>query len=326
MLNEIVEYQQYVNPGERLKVGGKKEHRLNRLTRYIPRALTVIARHELMVNEYWNTSDREKKKIIREDVMNTLYDWCFKDTAEGMNATLAKLTGDRELYEKLRGQKSKKGSWASTDIYSPLCYKDPNIYSCNLARIVYSAVSEGPLKTRCLSCNRKFFEDLYDELDSEDAVLNALTDHKPLKRKRDEKEHAIISRTGKNAGNLNLNAAGNFRRLLQFLAAYLIGSEQAGDPSVPVYINLVVLAKWMDVDKATRTVYLYKNSPVFVKDDSGKWKMNDDFRKDYDIRLEEYDPSKMKRLSVADNDRCYAYELPDGLLFPQYKEIWPDRI
>lgn len=326
MLNEIVEYQQYVNPGERLKVGGKKEHRLNRLTRYIPRALTVIARHELMVNEYWNTSDREKKKIIREDVMNTLYDWCFKDTAEGMNAILAKLTGDRELYEKLRDQKSKKGSWASTDIYSPLCYKDPNIYSCNLARIVYSAVSEGPLKTRCLSCNRKFFEDLYDELDSEDAVLNALTDHKPLKRKRDEKEHAIISRTGKNAGNLNLNAAGNFRRLLQFLAAYLIGSEQAGDPSVPVYINLVVLAKWMDVDKATRTVYLYKDSPVFVKDDSGKWKMNDDFRKDYDIRLEEYDPSKMKRLSVADNDRCYVYELPDGLLFPQYKEIWPERI
>lgn len=326
MLNEIVEYGQYVNPGERLKAGGKKEYRLRRLTQQVPRALTIIARHELMVRNYWNTADRKAKKKIREEVTDILYDWCFEDTAKGMNATLATQTGDRELYVILRDQKSKKSSWASTDIYLPLNFRDPNIYSCNLARIVCNAVQEGPLKTRRLSIKRKFFEDLYDDLDSEDAVLNAVTDHVPLKRKRGEKEHAIISRTGKNAGKLNLNVAGTFRRLMQFSAACLLGSGQKEDTSDPVSVNLVVLAGWMGVDKATRTVYVYKGSPVFVKEESGKWKMNEDFRKDYDIRIEEYDPSEMNSLPLEDGDRCYVYDLPEGLLFPQYKDIWPDRI
>ena len=82
----------------------------------------------------------------------------------------------------------------------------------------------------------------------------------------------------------------------------------------------------------SRTKYYYNGDLIFkrIEERSKIWTMNKDFRLKYDLRIEEfdysqYDSSDYEELRKPKDGRCYIYEIEDGLVFPDYKDIYPDQ-
>lgn len=343
MLNETLEYKQYVTKSEILYVSGKNEEKLYSIFKMIPRALTIIARHELEEKKYWDTKDLKKRKEIRNDVTKTLSSWCFDETSEKFDVTLIQqIDYDEKLIPAIQ-KKNSPDSWASGNIYSPLGYTYPNIYALNFPRVIRTAITLGPLKGMRLSCNKKLFEDLYKDTESEDADLNISLESKEkdpetgkviwkkLKRQKEKGEQAFICETGENKGNLSQRAKEPVCRLFKLIAAYLLACNQDETKSDKTeenlydstYLNLPLIGKWLDYAEPFRTKYYYKGELIFNRDKNNNklWTMNTNFRKEYDLKIEEFDyshfyDSNNNQPPAITGDRCYIYDLKDELLFP----------
>lgn len=345
MLNEILEYEQYTDPGHKKRLSAKLI--TDKGLAGVPRALTIIARKELDDRNYWKEKKPENRKIIRYEVTDALKRWCFEDnemsllqrinipepkkntneTDEEYETKKEKLSNNiTEKTIKSLEVKKQPNSWSSEDIYFPLNFRTPNIYAVNFPRIMSSAISCGPLKQYMLVCNKVFFEDLYTN-----RFFSVSIDNKDKK--------VIPVFTKKNdpvKGKLIDNYRDHIERLLKLIAIYMYNLSVNHDGKTPVYIGSGEAANWMEYpsfcigNHSTTFYYKYNNMdehiPVF-ENRYGFWEMNKIIENKYGFMTEEYKEKKEEekengyRTMDKKNNRCMIYDLKDGLRYPGYEEF-----
>ena len=353
MLNEILEYLQYTDPGHKKRLLAKLI--TDKGFAGVPRALTIIARKELEDRNYWKEKSPEKRKSIRQDVRKVLEKWCFEDNENSLLQRInipepvkKKTETDKKYKARLKKQikitkekiktdledKKRPVSWASKDIYLPLNFSTPNITAVNFPRIISGAISDGPLKHYMLICDMRFFEDLY---------INRLFSASS-KKEEDKKTIPVFTKNNDpEAGTLTKNYREYIERFLKLIAVYMYTSKASQEESTKVYIGSGEAANWMDYAPFClgnhSTTFYFKNEedgkdiPVFSNRYS-RWEMNRKILKRYGFEITEYkevnkknnknEKKKGKELpKTIDEEKkiCLVMDLEEGLRYPEYEEM-----
>ena len=187
MLNEFLEYDQYM---------GQIRSRINpslvstKNGAGIPRALWIIARHELGERNYWDDrklieSNRGKdtdlayiRRNIRNEVMEKMKEWyadgskleefyidyCCKGAGDqSLEKWQAFIDPKRKMWEKKWEIESQTDGESQTEseIKTIFSLLSPNLENAtNLTRILCEAICAGPLQNRYVVCNKSFVDAL----------------------------------------------------------------------------------------------------------------------------------------------------------------------
>ena len=318
MLDEKWEYEQYISESNLINADNYKE--------CFRHALTIIARHELEENNYWDITRKEKKKV-REEVTKTLSTWFSEEKADNMVTLYGHIKDkvDRKSFEKFKKDYNKKYPIDSPDIYAPI----NNLENASFRRIIADAISLNCLRKRRISCDIKLFEDLYAgriihvDGNKKKPCLKVVFDKK-TKQARISKE--------KNTGKDSIARA---KRLFKVIAFYLTSFESTEPNGESVYFNKIytnILNENEQYKKGFEYKYYkkihgieFESTICYRSDQKGKkkgWVVNKDFLDYYNVKLEEYDESQ---IIFSKGNQCYIYEKDGEILFPGI-DLFPESV